>query len=457
MSKELLSKAQAVIRLANKHGAQGARATVHRNRESRVEWRDGKLDRIREHTRMGLGLTLYVDNRYSSHTTSDLRPEALERFVEQTVAMTRHLAVDKHRRLPDPKRYEGMFTGELKVYDAAGVAAGDPDKRRRVARELEEAARAAGDPKRIVSVTGICSESESEGAKATSNGMTGTSRSTGFARVALVSVRDRKGPRKPTGWWYDGQTKRAGLASPAAIGKEAYRRAFMQVGASPLPSGKYPCIIENATAGRLFSWLMRPLWGNPIQQQRSFMADQLGKAVAAPVLTLVDDPHLPGGFGSRRYDSEGMAARKRTIIEKGVLRSFYLDTYYASKLGRTPTSGSRTNLVFSQGSRDLAGLLGKMDKGILITGFSGGNSNSATGDFSIGIRGMWVEGGKPTRPVTEMNLAGNHLSFWKQLQELGNDPWEPSSTRIPSLRFGAVQFSGMDAKGKAKARRPSKG
>ncbi len=447
MSKELLSKAQAVIRLAKKQGAKGARAAVYRNRQSRVEWRDGKLDRIRENTRMGLGLTLYVDGRYSSHSTSDLRPEALQRFVEQTVGMTRHLAADKHRRLPDPERYEGMFTGDLEVYDAAGVAAGDPAKRRQMAKTLEESARAAGDPKKLVSVTGICSESASEGAKATSNGMSGTTRSTSFGRVAVVSVRDA-GARKPTGWWYDGATARAGLQDAAAIGKEAHRRAWMQVGAQPMPSGKYPCIIENATAGRLFSWLLRPLWGNPIQQQRSCMADKLGKAIATPVLTVADDPLLPGGFGSRRYDGEGMAARKRTIIDKGVLRSFYLDTYYASKLGKKPTSGSKTNLVFAAGKRDLAGLLGAMGKGLLITGFSGGNSNGATGDFSIGVRGMWVEGGKPVRPVTEMNLAGNHLTFWKALEEVGNDAWEASSTRIPSLRFGEVQFSGMDGKGK---------
>jgi PmbA protein len=84
-----------------------------------------------------------------------------------------------------------------------------------------------------------------------------------------------------------------------------------------------------------------------------------------------------------------------------------------------------------------------MGRGILITGFSGGNANAATGDFSIGIRGLWIEGGKIVRPVAEMNLAGNHLTFWSGLRELGNDPFRSSSTVAPSLRFGPVQFSGV--------------
>ncbi|MCK4304468.1 MAG: hypothetical protein KAY24_09545 [Candidatus Eisenbacteria sp.] len=84
-----------------------------------------------------------------------------------------------------------------------------------------------------------------------------------------------------------------------------------------------------------------------------------------------------------------------------------------------------------------------MGTGILITGFRGGNSNSASGDFSIGVRGQWIEDGAPVHPVIEMNLAGNQLEFWKQLVEMGNDPFLYSQVRCPSLRFDEVQFSGV--------------
>lgn len=443
MSKELLAKAKDAVQLARRLGAAGARASVYRNRRSEVEWRDGKLDRLKEHTRLGLSVTLFVDGRYSSHGTSDLRPDALEKFVAETVAMTRHLARDPHRRLPDPARCAGAHAGDLKLWDGAGLAASDPVARRAAAKALEEAARSAEGAKDIVSATGIFGESASESAMAGSNGMTGESRGTSFWQVAVVSVRDR-GPRKPVGWWYEVSRRRGGLGSAEAVGREATRRARLQLGEAPAPSGLYPCVVENAVASRILGWLLAPLSGSAIQQQRSFLADRLGQAVGSAALTVTDEPLLPGGHGSQTYDGEGMATRRRPIFEKGVLRGFYLDTYYASKLGKEPTSGTQTNLVFGAGTRDLPALLAAMGRGILVTGFSGGNSNAATGDFSIGVRGLLVEGGRAARPVAEMNLAGNHLTFWKSLQEVGADPFPHSAVRIPSLRFDPVQFSGSD-------------
>jgi PmbA protein len=82
-------------------------------------------------------------------------------------------------------------------------------------------------------------------------------------------------------------------------------------------------------------------------------------------------------------------------------------------------------------------------KGILVTGFLGGNSNSTTGDFSLGVNGFYFENGKLVQPVQEMNIAGNLLEFWKRLKEVGNDPFANSPLRTPSLLFDDVLFSGV--------------
>jgi len=441
MSQSLIELARQTVADDQARGAEAARASVVRNRSSKVEWRDGKLDRLRESTRMALGITLYVNGRYSANGTSDLRPEALARFLDQTIAATRVLARDEHRKLPEPERYRNRFSGELGLLDEAGLAAVRPMDRRRAAERLEQAARAAQGAERIISVTTSCSDGESEAAMVTSNGMAGSQRDSSFSLGAQVSVRG-EGHRKPVGWWASVARHRSGLDTIEAVGKEATRRALANVGARPEKSGRYRCIIENAVAGRLLGGLLAPLSGSAIQQQRSFLADKLGQRIGSPRLSINDDPLLPRGLGSCTYDSEGMSTLPRPILEKGVLRTFFLDTYYASKLGREPTTGSWSNLVFPAGRRDLPRLLAAMDTGILVTSFSGGNSNAATGDFSIGIRGQWVEGGRIVRPVSEMNLAGNHLSFWQHLSELGSDPYPYSSMRCPSLRFEPVQFSG---------------
>ena len=84
-----------------------------------------------------------------------------------------------------------------------------------------------------------------------------------------------------------------------------------------------------------------------------------------------------------------------------------------------------------------------LGRGILVTGFIGGNSNSTTGDASIGIIGKLFEHGEPVQAVAEMNIADNHLKFWQRLAEVGNDPWIYSSFRMPSLVFTDVVVSGL--------------
>ncbi len=441
MSKNLLEQAKQMAQLAQKKGAQGVRVSLNRSRNSQVEWRDGKLDRLRESTQMGMGVTLFADGRYSSNSTSDLRPTAVEKFFADILATTRVLAADAHRKLPDPTRYAGMHKGDLQIHDEAGMAAVKPKDRRKTAEALEKAARSVEGADKIISVTASYSDTLSESALVCSNGMEGQRQSTNFSAFAETSVKD-EGSRRPEGWWYDVARHRVDLLDVETIGKEATRRALAMVGSKPKKSGEYPCVVENAVAGRLLRGLMSPLSGQAIQQKRSFLAEKMDQQVGSPLLTLIDDPFVAKGMGSRIYDGEGMATKKRPIFEKGILKNYLLDTYYASKLGKEPTTGSISNLVFDYGKKDLTELLATMDTGILITGFSGGNSNSATGDFSVGIRGHWVEKGKIVRSITEMNLAGNHLKFWTKLAELGRDARQASPWRCPSLRFEPVQFSG---------------
>jgi PmbA protein len=95
------------------------------------------------------------------------------------------------------------------------------------------------------------------------------------------------------------------------------------------------------------------------------------------------------------------------------------------------------------GANDLEALTAKMDKGILVTGFNGGNCNGTTGDFSYGIEGFLIRNGQPVQPVSEMNITGNMLTLWSNLVETGNDAAAHHPWHIPSLLFDNVDFSGM--------------
>ena len=88
-------------------------------------------------------------------------------------------------------------------------------------------------------------------------------------------------------------------------------------------------------------------------------------------------------------------------------------------------------------------MIAQCRKGIFVTSFVGGNSNSTTGDFSTGIIGMYVEDGKIIKPVNEMNITGNHNDIWNQLADVGNDMYTISSWRRPSLYLTDIEFSGL--------------
>jgi len=421
-------------------GALDARAFVMRSRDVTVEWRDGKLDRIRESTAQSLGISLYVDGRFSSSGTSDLRPDAVAAFVQGMVGATRYLAVDEHRRLPDPARYEGATKADLQIFDPA-VASVAPETRLGDARMLEEAVRAGDKDGRIISVTATVGDTEAAWVGLSTNGFDAAEKSTVFSRSVEASVRDA-GDRKPEGYSYADACVAADLPPIDALGAEALRRADGQRGSKQAATGVYEVVVENRVAARAVGALFGALLGEDIQQKSSFLEGKLGARVGSELLTVTSEPHLPRGLATSGWDGEGMVTSRRPVFEKGVVKTYFLDTYYASKLGAQPTTGEWNNLVWVPGKRDAAAMIAGMKKGIFITDFTGGNSNGTTGDFSLGIKGFYVEKGAIAHPVSEMNLAGNHLKFWKQLAEVGSDPWTSSGNRTPSLRFKKAQCSG---------------
>lgn len=436
---ERLELARWVIATAQKLGADQAAVNVSSSREVDVEFRDRKMDTLKESKAQSLSLSVYAKDRYSNHRTNDLRKSSLEPFIEEAVGMTKYLGEDKYRTLPDPKYYEGRQDIDLNMYDSSF---GDisPDERVRIARAIEDSALTRSDE--IISCTAGYSDGLYEYTKVHSNGFEGEKLRTSFSAGAEVTVADGDGGR-PEDWEYVSVMHKKDFPELEQLGENAVRRALSKVGQTKLDSGTYDLVLENRAATRLLYAIYGPLQGRDLQQKRSFLEGKIGEKIASDKLTVVDDPLLVGGHGSQLFDGEGIAAKRRTIIDKGVLKSYYIDYYYAQKLGMEPTTGGASNIVIEPGSKSLEQLIGQVKKGILVTGFIGGNSNGATGDFSYGIVGQLIDNGQVVKPVNEMNLSGNLIEIWNKLVEMGNDPYLYSSWRRPSMYFKDVFLSGI--------------
>src|SRR5687767_4403086 len=186
--------AHAAVKTARAKGANEVAVRAYKVRDVAVQWRDGKLEQINESTTRGIGLQLYVDGRYSAVSTSDLRPDALDVFIADSVAMTRTLVKDPFRFLPEPKLYEGQAAVDLQLEDPAYPTV-TPDTRRRLARELEEAARAVKGSEAILSVTTGFNDTRAEMLRVASNGFEGRRVDTSFWTSAQVTVKDGDGRR----------------------------------------------------------------------------------------------------------------------------------------------------------------------------------------------------------------------------------------------------------------------
>lgn len=439
MNKELFDLASWAVEIAKKAGAAASRASIDRERSVQISYREHKPENIKEASKRSLSIELFVAGRYSAQTTSDLRKEALQSFIENAVGTTRLLAEDPYRSLPDPRYYQGAASVDLQLVDPV-YSSFTPEERHKIARAMEEACLQAGGDK-VISVTAEEQDGESEGVLLASNGFSGYQASTYYTGFAQMTAQDA-GDRRPNGYHYAVAIRRGALPAPEEIGRTAARNTLDLLGAKKIKTETLPVIIRNQDVPRVLNGLLAAMYGSSIQQKRSFLADKKGQKIASDVLTLIDDPLMVGGLGSRLYDGDGLPARRRIMIEKGVLNDFFVDWYYSRKLGWEPTTGGPANLVVPPGSRSVAEIMQDLGRGIFITGFIGGNSNSTTGDSSIGILGKLFENGEPVQSVAEMNIAGNHLEFWKKLVEAANDPWPYSSWRTPSLVFSDVVVSG---------------
>lgn len=439
MNKEMLDLANTAVRAALAAGADACSANVSNDRRIEISYRERKPETIKEAATRDLLIRLYVGGRYSAQNTSDLRPDALKRFISDAVQMTKLLAEDPARTLPDPKYYAGRQTTDLGILDPqqAKLAPGD---RHRLA-QVAEATCLAGGGAQVVSATSGWTDGRSEDLLVTSNGFEGYSESTYFVQVVQLTLQD-EGDRRPNGAYFAVATRKADLPSPESVGNEAVARTRALLGGKKIKTETLPIIIENRNVGRILGSLLDAMTARRVQQKQSFLADKKGQKIGSDLLTLIDDPFVPKGLGSRLFDGEGITAQRRTMVEAGVLKEFYVDWYYGRKLGWEPTTRDPSNVVLPPGKRSVAEIMKDLGRGILITDFIGGNANSTTGDASIGIIGHLFENGEKVQAVAEMNVAANALDFWAKLVEVANDPWPYSPFRMPSLVFKDIVVSG---------------
>ncbi len=421
-----------------KRGCQGVRISLYNGTNTEFEIRNTQVDKLLQSSENQLVLNLFKENRFGTFSTNRMDKKELSRFMDRAIDSIGFLAPDVCRQLPNPDRYFKGQQSDLNVYDADIVRMSSDEKMQAAFAVSEEI---LDTDARILSVQSSYSDGESFKYSVTNNGFEGETTHSYFSLTAQVSVQGKDGA-KPEAFWYD-QALFWKKLERTGIGSTALKKALERIGQKPAPSGTYPMIVDNMSIGRLLAPVLNALNGGALQQKNSFLLDKIGTQIFSNLVTIVDRPHIQGGFGARYFDNEGVATKNRSIIEQGVLQTYFIDTYNGLKMGVEPTISSPSQLIFDHGKQSMAQMVQSLEKGILVTGFNGGNCNSSSGDFSFGVEGFLIENGICVQPISEMNITGNMLQLWSQVAEIGNDPKMNSAYQIPSVMFDGVGFSGI--------------
>lgn len=439
------------ITYALTQGADAVRVSISDSTMDSCTLLNGILDKVTHAADRSVYLYIFAENRYGTFSTNRLEKDELERFIDQSITMVRMLGEDRFRSLPSPERTaRDAKTGrELGLYDSR-YEESDSDSRLLRARQMSIYSDVSHDGYSVISEECEYSESCDDNFVADSQGFEGRHTETCFSVFSEMTVQDPEGC-KYSGFWWESSFDRDGI-SLKGCSEKALERAVRQIGPRKRRSGRYRMVVDTSVATKLIAPVLTALNAASIQQKMSFLDGTLGKKVFPEEMALMDMARTPGKNGSRLFDTEGVATKDAPVIEDGVVKQYFINTYMAAKLEMEPTVEDISrpclmpfvkdkSLSSQEKTLSLKDLLQLCGSGILVTGFNGGNCNPVTGDFSFGIEGFAFRKGRLTHPVREMLITGNIVELWNSLTAVAADARPSVRWQIGSLAFENVSFS----------------
>jgi len=436
-----------VLKRAQARGASAVDGFLIEEQHFTASVRLGQVDTVKHSRDQRLSLRVFVGRASAAASTSDLSRDSLERVVDEATALARVTAEDPHAGLPEPGDLINTVP-ELELEDTASAEPA-PEAKIELARQAEAAALAT-DSRMTNSEGAEYWDRRARYAYATSHGFARGYGTSAFG-LSVSPVASENGDMQRD-YWYTAARHRAALEAPDAIGRTAARRALRRLGARKVKTTEVPVIFDPDTAATLVRAIAAAASGPSLYRRASFLLDRLGKKIAGPSVSVVDDGLIPRALGSRPFDGEGLATRRTIVVGEGVLESYLLDSYSARKLGLRSThhasrdgSGvgvSTTNLVLQPGSATPQALIGSVKNGFYVTELIGFGINGVTGDFSKGAAGLWIENGELAYPVAEVTVAGNLLEMFAAIEGIGNDLVMRDRTVAPTVLIGRMVVAG---------------
>lgn len=438
-----------IIARSIKAGATDAETIIREGAASSTVVRLGKVETLEDAGSRELSLRVFVGQRAASTYSNDFTPEGIDELVNDALGLVHLMSEDPFAGLPEQSQF-GALAGDLQLY-YEDVGSLPPADRISYARRAEQAS-LEGDPRLKNSAGGSFNTFVGRVVLANSRGFVGDSSSSHCTLAAAPIAQGEDGSMQSDYWFSSARSLRR-LESSESVGKEAARRTLRKLGARSVASTKVPVVFDPMVSSLILRNICDAINGASVYRQASFLAGRLGEKVASTNVTVIDDGTLPGGLGTSPFDGEGVPTRRTVVIERGVLKSYLLNTYVARKLNLRTTgnaSGGRagnpgigsTNFFLEAGVQTPQQIIGAIKDGFYVTEFLGFGANLVSGNFSRGASGLWIENGELGSAVEQVTVAGNLKDMINNISEIGNDLVFRSSTTCPTLRVDGMTIAG---------------
>lgn len=409
-----------------------------------VEVKSGEVDAMERAEGGGFGLRVFRDGRAGFYYSTVI--ESARQAAEAALKSSEFTTKDESLDLPEPAEPE-----KPDVFDPAAASIGE-ESAIEMARILEQAAFSA-DPRIKKIRKALVSFSAIDTFIVNSKGVSYGNPST-FCTAQITVVAEDKGESR-MGWDFQGG-RFLGDVSVEAVGKEAARRALLALGSRRMSAGKAHVVLDGSVATEFFSLFVSMLSSEAVQKGKSLLRGRVGRRVMGETVDIIDDGLMRRGPGTRHVDDEGVPARKNVFVKEGVLQGFMYNTHTAKKEGvastgnavrggysSVPSVGPMNVYIDSSSKRmPLKEMLGSLNKGLYVMEAMGMHTaNPVSGDFSIGVSGLWVEDGLTVFPVKEAVISGNLLDFFGGVMAVGDELRFYGNVGSPALLMAPTDIS----------------
>ena len=438
------SIAENIIKKTISAGATDCDVVLAEGSGKSISCRLQKIEDVEESSDKTIGIRALIGNKQAFVSSSDIEEEKLNSSILKVIEMAKLAPEDDTACLGDKRYFENEFE-DLNLFQDEETKT---DILINAAKECEEIA---------LSIKGI-SNSEGAGASystgefflATSNGFRGGYRSS--TNSISCSVLAGEGLNMERDYDYDVSRHLKDLQKPSSIGKSAAKKAILRLNPRKVKSCKTSVVFDKRISNDLVRYFASAISGPAIARETSFLKDSLNKKIFSKEISILDNPKIPKGLGSRPFDGEGIKTNEKELVSNGTLNTWILNTSTAKKLNLkttghasrsvgSPPGVATSNLYMTNGLNSFNDMIKSIKSGFYATELIGMGVNLVTGDYSMGATGLWIENGEIAYPVNEITIASNLKEMFLNLSA-ADDLEFKYRTNAPTLRVDGMTLAG---------------